>query len=284
MISPFIEVIDAHQFGLLRTGAVYLIRGSSPILIESGTAASVATIRDSLGDLSPETIFLTHVHLDHAGGAGHLARAYPQTKVIVHERGCRHLMDPTRLIEGVRSASPDLFPKYGEPIAIPEHQLLPVAGGEVFDLGKNVQLEVIAAPGHAPHHICLFERNSRTLFTGDAVGNWNNPVDVPLTVPPRFDLAKGLETLGALKRLRPNRLAFTHFGIADHALTQLNRYEGQLIDWFEDLRKLSRRLLPAEIIDQILGQPKYASLPRIKRDLVAMCIRGALLSLEAGSA
>ncbi len=284
MISPFIEVIDAQQFGLPRTGAVYLIRGSGSILIESGTAASVATIRDSLGNLSPEYIFLTHVHLDHAGGAGHLAGAYPQAKIVVHERGCRHLVDPTRLIEGVRSASPDLFPKYGEPIAVSEHQLLPVTGGEIFDLGKNVQLEVIAAPGHAPHHICLFERNSRTLFTGDAVGNWDNPVDVPLTVPPRFDLDQGLETLQTLKRLRPSQLAFTHFGIANHALAQLDRYKGELIDWFEDLRRLSRRLLPAEIIDQILSQPKYASLPRIKRDMVAMCIRGALLSLETGSA
>ena len=296
MPIPVIELIDTHQFGLPRTGAVYLIRGPSPVLIESGTAASATAICDAFSELakfgelakfrnlSPEYIFLTHIHLDHAGGAGHLAKAYPQAKIVVHERGRGHLVDPSRLIKAVRSASPDLFPLYGSPLPISEQRLLPVVGGEVLDLGKNIRLEVIAAPGHAPHHICILERNSRTLFTGDAVGNWNDLVDVPLTVPPRFDLAKALATLKALKRLRPKRLAFTHFGIADQALAQLDRYERQLIDWFEYLRKLSTLLLPAEIVTQVLDQAKYASLPEIKRSMVAMCVRGALLSLEAGTA
>jgi len=288
-----IEVIDTLQFGSPRTGAAYLIRGSSPVLIESGTAASAATISDVFsehaefaesGEVSPEYIFLTHIHLDHAGGAGHLARAYPQAKIVVHERACKHLADPSRLIDGVRSASPDLFPYYGEPLAIPEHRLLPVAGGEVFDLGNDIRLEGIASPGHAYHHVCFFEPDSRTLFTGDAVGHWSEPVEVPLTVPPRFDLAQSLATLEALRQLRPEHLAFTHFGIADDALALIDRYERQLIDWFEDLRELSKDMPPAEIVDQVVGRAEYASLPKIDRDMVAMCVRGAILSLEAGLA
>jgi len=294
-----IEIIDTQQFGSPRTGAAYLIRGSNPILIESGTAASAATICDVLGEfgelaefgeleefgnLSPEYIFLTHVHLDHAGGAGHLARAYPQAKIVVHDRACKHLADPSRLIDGVRSAAPDLFPYYGETLAIPGHRLLPVVGGEVFDLGNGIRLEVIASPGHAYHHVCFFEHGSRTLFTGDAVGHWNEPVEVPLTVPPRFDLAQSLATLEALRQLNPEHLAFTHFGIADDALALIDRYERQLINWFEDLRELSKSMLPVEIVEQVLGRAEYASLPKIDRYMVAMCVRGAILSLEAGLA
>jgi len=303
--TQLIEIIDARQFGLPETGAVYLIRGSCPLMIESGTAASVSIIRDALGELaelaelaecaecaefgegdkpSPDYIFLTHVHLDHAGGAGHLARAYPQTKIVVHESGYRHLVDPSRLIESVRSASPDLFSQYGKPIPVPEHQLLSVTGGEVFDLGEDVRLEVIAAPGHARHHVCFFEHNSRTLFTGDAVGHWNKPVEVPLTVPPRFDLTQSLATLRALKQLRPKRLAFTHFGFADNALAHIDHYERQLIDWFEDLRGLLKCAGSAEVVEQVLGRARYVSLSKIDRDIVAMCVRGAILSLEAGAA
>ena len=284
MSNSFVEVIDTEQFGLPRAGAVFAIRGSRPVLIEAGTPRTATRLLNTIGDLSPEYVFVTHIHLDHAGGAGQLAQEFPRTKIVVHERGYRHLADPGRLIDGVRSASPDLFPLYGEPLPVPEHQLLSVIGGEMFDLGQDVRLEVLATPGHAPHHICLFEHNSRTLYAGDAVGNWNNPVDVPLTVPPRFDLAKALATLEALKRLRPERLAFTHFGIANHALVQLDRYEERLLDWFETLRELSRSKPPAEVVKQVLSQPKYASLLETQRSMVAMSVHGALLSLEAGTA
>lgn len=287
MPVSFIETIDSKQFDLPRSGAVYLIRGAHPVLIESGTAASaertLATL-NKLEGLSPRFIFLTHIHLDHAGGAGHLARAFPKTKIVVHERGARHLTDPRQLLASVRLAAPDLFRQYGAPLPIPEHQLVTVTGGEVFDLGNNVQLEVIAAPGHAPHHVCFYETASRTLFTGDAVGNWNNPVDVPLTVPPRFDLNRGLETLQTLQLLAPEYLAFTHFGITDDALSHLRQYKRQLVEWFDEIRGLAASLEPADIASQILDRPRYKGLPEIERALVAMCVYGATLSLQAGSA
>ena len=289
MSAPTIDVLDAQQFGLPRTGAIYLIHGSQLALIESGTATAaertLQQLRASGGTaVSPAFIFLTHIHLDHAGGAGHLARAFPDAKIVVHERGARHLANPSQLIEGVRCAAPDLFPRYGEPLPIPEQQLLPVTGGEVFDLGHEIQLEVIATPGHASHHVCYYERTSRTLFTGDAAGNWNNPADVPLTPPPRFDLARGLQTLATLKRLAPTYLAFTHFGMTDDALSHLNDYERRLIEWFDDIRTLRTSLASDDIVKQILNRPRYAGLKEAERSVVAMCVRGAILSIEAGSA
>ena len=284
MTIPSIEIIDTLQFGLPQSGAVYLIKGERLALIESGTAATVERTLAQLGDLSPSFIFLTHIHLDHAGGAGHLARTFPKAKIVVHERGIRHLVDPRQLLEGVRMAAPDLFHQYGEPLPISEHQLVAVTGGEVFDLGQDVRLEVVAAPGHARHHVCFYEQASRTLFTGDAAGNWNNPVDTPLTVPPRFDLARGLETLQSLKNLAPEHLAFTHFGITNDALSHLEHYEKQLVEWFEEIRELAASLEPADIVKRILDRPRYAQLPDTKRSMIAMCVRGAILSLQAGSA
>ena len=277
---PLIQTIDTHQFGIRQTGAVYAIPGDRLCLIESGPATAASIIREALGTASPDYVFLTHVHLDHAGGAGYLARAFPTCKIVVHERGVRHLGDPTRLIEGVRSASPDLFGLYGEPLPIPEAQLISVRGGEVFDLGGEARLEVVASPGHAPHHICFFEHATRTLFTGDAVGNWNTPVDVPLTVPPRFELSQALETLDALRRLHPSQLAFTHFGIADNAQSTLDHYENQLIDWFKSIAKLSQDHPLDDVIREIHGWPRHSNLSEIERQMIAMCVRGAVASLQ----
>jgi glyoxylase-like metal-dependent hydrolase (beta-lactamase superfamily II) len=283
MSSSLIEIIDTQQFNHPQSGAVYLIRGDCPVLIESGTAASsertIAAL-SNLEDCAPAFIFLTHVHLDHAGGAGHLARAFPNTKIVVHERGAQHLADTRQLLASVRAAAPELFPQYGEPLPVPEHQLVTVAGGEVFDLGKNVQLQVIAAPGHAPHHVCFHEQVSRTLFTGDAVGNWNNPVDVPLTVPPRFDIPRGLESLQSLQLLDLEYLAFTHFGITSNALNHLQRYERQLIEWIDEIGKLATSLEPADIAKHILDRPCYSGLSETERNLIAMCVVGATLSLH----
>jgi len=292
MLAPTIDIIDAHQFGSPRTGAIYVVRGKDLALVESGTAVSAERTLAKLKELAqlktsaatPTYIFLTHIHLDHAGGAGRLSQAFPKAKIVVHERAVRHLIDPSRLVEAVRIASPNLFHQYGEPLPIPEHQLVPVSGGEIFDLGSDIQVETVASPGHAPHHICYYERANRTLFTGDAAGNWSNPVDVPLTPPPRFDLARGLETLRTLQLLKPDYLAFTHFGLCDEAASHLARYESQLIAWFDDIRQLMESLGPADIIKKILERPCYCNLQEAEQSIVEMCVRGAILSLESGSA
>jgi glyoxylase-like metal-dependent hydrolase (beta-lactamase superfamily II) len=154
----------------------------------------------------------------------------------------------------------------------------------VFDLGRDHRLEVIATPGHAPHHVCFFEHTTRTLFTGDAAGNWQRQLDVPLTVPPQFDLEKSIASLHLLQKLRSKQLAFTHFGLADQPFDLLDRYEQELLGWFAALRALAKRLPPKEVVTHVLGHAKYAALSEIERDMVTMCVRGALLSLETGLA
>ncbi len=279
----WLRTIDTLQFGQPRTGAVYLLRGERAAIVESGTAASARRLASLLRDEDLAYVFVTHVHLDHAGGAGDLAARHPEATVVVHPRGARHLSDPRRLIDGARDASPVLFPRYGEPRPVPEHRVLSASDGDRFDLGRGIVLEAIESPGHAAHHLSFFERSKRVLFCGDAVGNHGTPVETPLTVPPRFDLSKGLETLRRLKGLGPSLLAFTHYGIAVDAASILDDYEARLTAWFDRLRAMREEGTPEEIVSRVLAEPRHARLGPLDRTLVEMCVRGALLSLPDGA-
>ena len=281
--APSIHCVDTNQFGLARRGAAYLIVGASVGLVETGTPRAAPLLIDSLQDLDLAYVFVTHVHLDHAGSAGALAVAHPDTTIVAHPRSAKHLVDPRRLIEGVRQASPDLFPLYGEPTPVPEGQMQAAEDGQLIDLGRGVLVEVVHAPGHAPHHACFFEHASRTLFTGDAVGNHDIPVDVPLTVPPRFDFDAASATLKRLRALRPKALAFTHFGLTtDHPQEIIDRYERALASWFDRMRDLRRGRSSDDVVNEILAAPKYATLAPPDRFSIEMCVRGALFSLATG--
>jgi len=271
--------IDTHQFGKLGGGIAYLLRGRRAALIETGTAASADRLASRLRGENLAYVFVTHVHLDHGGGAGRLVADHPEATVVVHPRGAPHLADPSRLIRGARLASPLLSPLYGAPRPVPEHRILEAHDGDRFDLGDDVVLDVVESPGHAPHHLCFFERSGRILFCGDAAGNHGTPVDTPLTVPPRFDLAKGLGTLRRLKQLDPRLLAFTHFGLAAGAATLLDRYAARLIAWFDRIGELSRGKPVEAIVTEVLADRRYAALGELDRGLVEMCVRGALRSL-----
>lgn len=278
---PRIECLDTAQFGSPRRGAAYLLNGNRLALVEAGTASAVPILRKAIGKRELAVLFVTHVHLDHAGAAGDLAAAFPNLTVIAHPRAIRHLADPSRLVDGVRQASPELFPLYGTPKPIPVDRLHAAADGERFDLGEGLIIEAFHAPGHAPHHLCFFDRADGTLFTGDAVGNHGIPVDVPLTVPPRFDWPAASATLNRLRRLRPSHLAFTHYGIADEPPEHLiATYERRLHEWFERIRQLRETGKPETIVRRILAEPKYSGLCPADRASIEMCVRGALQSID----
>jgi len=280
--GPPVRTLDAHQYGLPGRGAAYLV-GTGPVaLVETGTPRAAPYLLDALDGLDVAYVFVTHVHLDHAGGAGAIAARHPEATVVAHPRAIRHLADPRRLVAGVRDASPDLFPLYGEPTPIPEERLHPVEDGERFSLGGAAVIEAIHAAGHAPHHVCFFERSSGILFTGDAAGNHGIPVDVPLTVPPRFNLDASIATLRRLRALRPTSLAYTHFGCTnDNPDARLAGYERELVDWFARIERLRWKRGPDEVARAILADPAYERLASSDRSSIEMCVRGALLPLEA---
>jgi len=280
--TPSIRCVDTNQYGLSHRGASYVIEADQVGLVEAGTPRAASILLDTLQGRDVAYIYVTHVHLDHAGAAGAIAVRHPEATVIAHPRAIKHLADPRRLVEGVRSASPDLFPFYGEPTPIPQRQLHAAADGERFDLGRGAVIEAIHAPGHAPHHVCFFEHGSSVLFTGDAVGNHGVPIDVPLTVPPRFDLAAALETLDRLTDLRPTSLAFTHFGqVGGDASALFDAYRHALIAWFGRIRSLREGTDSEHVVSSVLSEPKYGALEPSDRYSIEMCVRGALATLEA---
>ncbi len=275
-----LTVMDAQQFGKPGAGCVYLLRGTKNVLIDTGAAANAPRLLDALRDVRLDYAFITHVHLDHAGAAGHLALAHPETTFVVHPRGLPHLADPSRLSAGVRAASPDLAPLYGEPLPIDRRRLVPCADGESFALGRN-RLVAVETPGHSPHHVCFFEPRSGILFVGDAAGHHGAPVEVPLTVPPRFDVAASRESIRRLLELRPHTLAFAHFGLAEDAPALLATYPRAVDEWLARVADLRAGVGDGAVASAILAAPRYEELSEIGRNVVRLCIRGALLTLDA---
>lgn len=198
---------------------VYFIRGKYPALIDTGPSAAIPSILKVLQDLGQDPfsltyIFLTHVHMDHGGGAGYLTRQLPQAKVIVHPAGAPHLSDPSRLIAGAAQLFGEEFPQeFGLIQAVPEDRIRVAQDGEVFALGEK-ELEVIYSPGHASHHMSFYDRKSKGLFCGEALGSsWpKHHMVLPMVSPPRFDVEVYLKTVSRLKGLAPTALFFAHGG------------------------------------------------------------------------
>src|SRR6202165_1417274 len=168
--------IDTRLGGWDRVTAGYLIEGSAPVLIETGSQSSVPTLLAALGQLGVSAgelagVVVTHIHLDHAGGVGDVARAFPSATVYVHEKGARHLADPTRLIDSAaRVYGPLLDSLYGRLDATPAERIHVLADGEAIPISSNRSLIAVDSPGHAKHHVALHDTLSGILFAGDAVG------------------------------------------------------------------------------------------------------------------
>ncbi len=195
----------------------WLIRDRRNILIESGYPVTVPELLDGLRKVSMtprdiDFIALTHVHLDHAGGAGYIARENPDLKVLVHEKGARHLIDPSKLMESVKKAYGSGHSPEGDMIPIPERQVMAVGSGDSIDLGES-RLEVHPTPGHAKHHLVYFDTRSGSLFSGDALGGKLKGLPNFLMSPPSdYDKESAKQSIDAIKAMKPRRICFTHCG------------------------------------------------------------------------
>ena len=237
--------IDTKMAGYPGITAGYLIRSDRPCLVETGTAASAPVVKQALAELGVRsrdlaTIAVTHIHLDHAGGVGDVARMYPKAEVVVHERGARHLADPTKLMASARRVYGDELDRlFGELAATQAERIRAVDGVGVVDLGGGRRLESHYSPGHAKHHVGLLDSASGDLYVGDAAGIYIPQTDDlrPATPPPDFDIETALASLRLFADLAPARLLFSHYGPVSDVAAALDRSAEELRVWVDETKR-----------------------------------------------
>ncbi|HEV2281404.1 MAG TPA: MBL fold metallo-hydrolase [bacterium] len=230
-----ITAVDLFERGIPHLTSGYFIRAPRPTIVDTGGARSVPGWLDALASLDVRPadvayIIATHIHLDHAGGTGHMLRHMPEARVVVHPRGARHLTDPTRLLAGARSVFGENLERYfGVPERVPESRLLVVEDGATLDLGDGHTLRFIDAPGHARHQHMVFDSGARALFAGDELGERLPDVadDYVMvdTAPNQFDPEAMVRSAQRLLDLRPEAILLSHFG----------RYPGSYATLYERL-------------------------------------------------
>lgn len=236
-VAPNIFQIDDEVCAVPGLGAVYLVNEERKALVDCGPTSSAPTVIGALKSLGvkPQAIdyiIASHVHLDHAGGAGALLEIMPRAKVVVHQWGVKHMENPEKLVASATLAQGiEIINRYGPMLPVPSARLLSVAGGESLPLGDSQVLKIIAAPGHAPHEICVGESYGG-VFTGDAFGlyfeaNGRHSV-IQVHPPPSLDIEVCLETVEKIKQDKPARLYFAHFGTAAQSVEVLDEIIRQL--------------------------------------------------------
>ncbi len=233
--------IDTLLGGWRRVTAGYLIEGPAPVLVETGSQSSVPALLDSLQRLGVGAsdlagVVVTHIHLDHAGGVGDVARAFPAATVYVHEKGARHLADPTRLIDSAARVYGSLLDSlYGRLDPTPAERIRVLPDDETIPIGPDRVLTAVDSPGHAKHHVGLHDSVTGILFAGDAVGVKlpDGGVLRPATPPPDFDLDQALESLRRFAARRPTGIALAHYGLLPNPQELLEEAEGVLRQWAE---------------------------------------------------
>src|ERR1700694_3088406 len=225
-IAPVIHQLDTLLGGMDQLTAGFFIDGPMPALVETGSQSSVPAVHAALaalglGAADLRWIIVTHIHLDHAGGVAERAAHCPSATVVVHERGARPLVEPSRLIDSAsRVYGPLLDGLYGRMTAVPEDRLIAAGDGFRVDVGNGRELVLVDSPGHAKHHHAVLDEQTGTLLVGDAVGVLLPDLGVlrPATPPPDFDLEQATHSLRRFAELRPERMVLTHYGpVADPA-------------------------------------------------------------------
>ncbi len=277
-------LLQDHDFGIttLDTGFMrpafaashLLLENQHAIYIDTGTSYSVPRLLDALNTKNipienVDYVIVTHVHLDHAGGAGKLMQALPNARLIAHPLGARHMINPTKLIASATAVyGEDTFQAhYGDIVPVSAERVIQAKDGQVIDF-QGRSLQFLDTPGHARHHFCIFDERSKSFFTGDTFGISYRDFDTPqgafifaATTPVQFDPQAMHDSINRLLSYQPEKMYLTHYGeITDIARLAEQLHEAidkqvSLIKWIADRGSHERHtLLSDHIMTHFLEQ------------------------------
>jgi glyoxylase-like metal-dependent hydrolase (beta-lactamase superfamily II) len=244
-----ITAVDTEYVRPQMDASHVVVEGSRAAIVDTGPNSAVPLILGALDQLgvgrdAVDYLFLTHVHLDHAGGAGALMRELPNATAVVHPRGAPHMIDPGKLIAGTRAVYGDeLYSTlYGEILPIARERIAIAQDGQKFELAGRM-FECVHTPGHALHHQAIVDHGAVSIFTGDTFGisyrefdTVQGPWIMPTTTPTQFDPGQLKASIVRLMQFRPRRLYLTHYS----EVGQCARLANDMYEAIDDYVRIAR--------------------------------------------
>ncbi|TQR20291.1 MBL fold metallo-hydrolase [Psychrobacillus vulpis] len=239
-LNERIYLIDCYDLGVAERTGTYVIQEEELTIVETGPSPSVKHVKKGLELLGisleqVKYIIVTHIHLDHAGGAGLLLKECPNAKVVVHPRGARHLVEPEKLVAGAKAVYREKFSQLFEPvIPVSEERLIIKNEGDTLNIGPTCQLKFLDTPGHAKHHFSIYDPVSNGIFTGDTVGvRYEQLIPdgvhlfLPSTSPNQFDSDAMHRAINRMQEMNLDFIYYGHYGmtnIPNEALQQVSEW------------------------------------------------------------
>ena len=234
-----VTLLDLDFQGYAGAVAAYLVRdGDDAVLVETGPGSTLRALHAGLAAAGVEPaqltgVVVTHIHLDHAGGAGSLLADAPRARFYVHPAGAAHMVDPSKLIRSAtRIYGADMERLWGAFAPVPAERIVTLAEGDAVPVGGRT-LVARHTPGHAVHHVALHDRDTGDVYTGDVAGVRLGGLRYvrPPTPPPDVDLVAWQRSIATLRACAPRRLLLTHFGAFDDAAWHLDDLTARLHYW-----------------------------------------------------